>query len=204
MAAGWTTATRNAMLTAEQASSAFVSAHTAFPGDAGSSEVSGVPYVRQAVAYGAAAGGQMSNSAPISIPIPVGNVVTWLGLWTLVAVGVHRANMPLGGNAGTPFYVSASDDTFRSDGHGLANGDQIVLMDTNIGGVPGGFTEGTVYFVRDVAGDTFKLAATSGGAAIDATTDGTGFVTRVTPADFTLLAGTIEIAAGQLVANLLR
>jgi hypothetical protein len=39
--------------------------------------------------------------------------------------------------------------------------------------VPGGLVEGNVYFVRDATADTFRLAATSGGVALDITSAGT-------------------------------
>jgi hypothetical protein len=71
-------------------------------------------------------------------------------------------------NAVTP---EADDDTFTDNAHGLSDGDAIVFQATAI---PTGLTAGTVYYVRDSAANTFKVAATIDGAAIDITTDGTG------------------------------
>ena len=51
----------------------------------------------------------------------------------------------------------------------FANGDVVIIGGT----APGGTSTGTVYYVRDVLGATFKLAANSGGTAIDLTSAGT-------------------------------
>ena len=61
-------------------------------------------------------------------------------------------------------------------GHPLSDGDPIYF--TNSGGdVPAELAVDTIYFVRDSAADTFKVAATSGGAAVAFTDDGTGTTT---------------------------
>jgi hypothetical protein len=61
-----------------------------------------------------------------------------------------------------------------------------VLFDSGGASVlPAGVTEGTIYYVRDSTTDTFKLAATSGGSAIDLTVDGAGIVQKITPETFT-------------------
>lgn len=54
----------------------------------------------------------------------------------------------------------------------FSDGDRVVLATTNQ--LPDPLTPGTVYYVRDSTGRTFKLAATLGGAAIDLTNTGTG------------------------------
>lgn len=43
--------------------------------------------------------------------------------------------------------------------------------------LPAPLTSTAIYYVRDVTANTFKVAATSGGAAIDLTTGGTGIIT---------------------------
>jgi hypothetical protein len=50
-------------------------------------------------------------------------------------------------------------------GSSLANGQQIVLSTT--GAFPTGLFNGTVYYIVNVSGSTFNLAATIGGAAIN-------------------------------------
>lgn len=72
--------------------------------------------------------------------------------------------------------AAAATDTFTSTvNHNLVDGDR-VRLNTN-GTMPGGVTAGdNVYYVRDSTPTTYKLAATSGGAAINITSDGAAFV----------------------------
>lgn len=49
--------------------------------------------------------------------------------------------------------------------HGLSNGDTVVFSTTSA--LPTGITAGTVYFVVSAAANTFQIAATSGGTAIN-------------------------------------
>jgi hypothetical protein len=57
----------------------------------------------------------------------------------------------------------------------IANGDRIEFRYSRISpaALPTGLAEDTGYFVRDKSGNSFKVSATAGGAAIDLTTDGT-------------------------------
>ena len=55
----------------------------------------------------------------------------------------------------------------------FTDGDTVELTN-DIDDLPGGLSEKTRYWVRDVTGLTFSLAATSGGAAITTSDDGTG------------------------------
>lgn len=71
------------------------------------------------------------------------------------------------------FTVDAGTNVFTSAGNYLADGDEVTVSNTG-GALPAPLVAATSYFVRDKSGDTFKLAATSGGAAIDITTNGTG------------------------------
>jgi len=76
------------------------------------------------------------------------------------------------GDHGLVFTAAAATDIITCAGHTRKNGDKLRLATT--GGLPGGLTANTTYWVRDVVGTTFKLAATPGGAAIDITSTGTG------------------------------
>lgn len=53
-------------------------------------------------------------------------------------------------------------------------GNSSIVKFTTTGVAPAGLTANQHYFVRDTSGGTFKLAATSGGAAIDITDTGSG------------------------------
>lgn len=69
--------------------------------------------------------------------------------------------------------VNITDETFTAVGHTFVEGQPVMLATT--GTAPTGLTKDTViYYIKTVVGDTFKLAATYGGAAINITGQGTG------------------------------
>ena len=74
---------------------------------------------------------------------------------------------------GLTFAAAAATDVITATAHGLSNGMTIEVY--NVGGaLPTGLSAGTTYFVRDAATNTFKVALTAGGAAVDITAAGTG------------------------------
>lgn len=77
------------------------------------------------------------------------------------------------------FTASAATDVLTATAHGFIDGQIVVLMNTG-GSLPGGLSSLAYYYVRDKTTDTFKLAASLGGTAIDLTSDGTG-TNRVAP-----------------------
>lgn len=68
--------------------------------------------------------------------------------------------------------TGATTDILTSILHGLTDGDIIFFSTTNT--LPTGLTVNTPYYVRDATGNTFKVALTSGGVAVDITSTGTG------------------------------
>lgn len=87
------------------------------------------------------------------------------------------AFLPSGGlpNPGRVATGSASGDYLESNGHGLVANAEVTLRAETGGSVPAGLTAGTTYYAIIVSASRFKLAATSGGAAIDLTADGDNF-----------------------------
>lgn len=81
------------------------------------------------------------------------------------------------------FTVAAATDALTSAAHGYSNGDTVVLR-TLIPGAP--LAIATIYHVRDVAANTFKLATTAGGSAINITGDGSGTVQKLGQTDIAL------------------
>jgi hypothetical protein len=67
----------------------------------------------------------------------------------------------------------AGTDTLTATAHGLTAGNRLVFKNVG-GGLPGGIAANTVYFVVNPTTNTFQLSLTSGGAAIDITSAGTG------------------------------
>lgn len=68
--------------------------------------------------------------------------------------------------------VNTGTETITSNAHGLVNGDLVTTNGT--GTPPGGLTNLASYFVVGATTNTFQLSLTSGGAAIDLTSQGTG------------------------------
>ncbi len=83
----------------------FASAHTADPGDTGTSEVSGGSYARKAISFAAASGGSKAISGTVVFDIPAGTTVTHVGLWTAVSGGSFVGDDDL-----------ASPEAFGADG----------------------------------------------------------------------------------------
>lgn len=95
------------------------------------------------------------------------------------------ANKPGGllmNGAATPFTADPGTDVFTSVGHGLVAGDAVNL--TTTGTLPAPLTTSTtsttgvvtetIYWVINVATDTFQLSASPGGSAVNVTSAGTG------------------------------
>lgn len=92
------------------------------------------------------------------------------GLLNAITSTVQNAGTFIG-NAVT----AGTGDTFTFNAHGLVLNDQVIL-DTIV--TTTGISPDTVYYVVTPTTNTFKVAATKGGAAIDLVTDGTANVTK--------------------------
>lgn len=169
-----TTNGKNAMLDALDIAS--LSLHTGFPGTTGANEVTGGSYARVAVTFSAAALSQRNLTAAAAVSVPAGTI-RWAGLWAADGT-TFQAYAPNGG-APKEFVAIASTDVVTSLAHGFTDTQTIVFYG---GTPPAPLVEGTVYYARDATADTFKVAATSGGAAIDLTDGGSSdcVVARIT------------------------
>jgi len=78
------------------------------------------------------------------------------------------------------FTADAGTDTITATAHGLINGETLRFKG---GDLPAGLSQVTVYFVRDVTTNTFKVAATGGGTAINITDAGSGTMTFTAPGE---------------------
>lgn len=97
----------------------------------------------------------------------------------------------------------ASTDIISNAGHTFVNGDQVVFTSLT-GGT--GLVVGTVYFVvNSVAGTSFQLSATTGGAAINFTTDITsaqiGRAFGITGSAFSYKTGNLPALTGTLLLS---
>ncbi|MEY3394711.1 MAG: toxins and related Ca2+-binding domain, partial [Verrucomicrobiota bacterium] len=99
------------------------------------------------------------------------NGATTIGAGTLITSDTVASTTVLASSV----TADATSDFITLTGNTLVDGNKVVFGGTT---VPTGLTAGTVYFVRDTTGNTFKVSATSGGAAINLT--GTGTAVTVT------------------------
>jgi hypothetical protein len=187
---------KNVALDALGAAITHLSVHTAWPGTAGSNEATGGSpvYARKAATWSSASAGSKALSTQPVFDLAAGTYRFYGGFTALTAGTCHQI-WPIGGSGYKEIQVDTTADTVVSEGHGYADGTQIVFLNGG-GSAPGGLTEGTLYFVRDSATDTFKVAATSGGTAIDLTSDGPAgmMVSSILPEVFNA-QGTLTISS---------
>lgn len=157
-------------------------------------------YARKAVAWDAAASGQAAQDGALVFDVPASTEVCFVLLRTAVSAGTDKGWFPVGGYSPQVAVVTASSDQIDSKGHGYTDGMQVVVFDIQAAGTPTGLTEGTIYYVVSSATDSFKLAATAGGSAINITADGEMGVQRVLPESFAA-QGTYTIADAALVVD---
>lgn len=185
----------------------YLALFTVAPSDAGGgTEVSGGSYAREPVptgassAWDAASGGATQNTGVETFPTATadwGEVVA-MALFDAVTVG----NMLFWGFLSTLYWVFSADtaDVLTAPGHSLVNTDKVVVKTLGNSSLPTGLTADTIYFVRDVSGATFKLAATVGGAAIDLTAVGGGTIHKLSTKTvlngdiFRFNAGDVDVA----------
>lgn len=79
--------------------------------------------------------------------------------------------------ASKAFTVAASTDTFTVTAHGYSNGDLVVLTSLTNGA---GLFATRPYFVVGATTNTFQVSETSGGSAVNVTTDDSGNVVKLT------------------------
>jgi hypothetical protein len=89
---------------------------------------------------------------------------------------------------------SVSSSIFTAAYHALLDGQSVTLTGFS---TPTGFSNGSVYFVRDRSRDDFKIAVTAGGTAItaSATGGGTAVVPTYTTQPLRALAEPVEVGA---------
>lgn len=159
-----------------------ISLHSAYPGTGGSNELTGgsPAYARQAVTWDASALGVLETSAPLdTFDVAAGSSVAFAGFWSAASAGTFYGSVTLGPVGDPQLATAATSGTFTAPGHTFTDGQQVVASKT-LGALPTGVTDGNFFWVRDVSGDTFKLAASSGGAAITVSAAGRAIVRAVT------------------------
>jgi hypothetical protein len=153
----------------------YLALSTTVPTDGGGvTEPSGGSYARTACSFSAASGRQIQNSGAVTFPAATADWGTIVG-WALYDASSGGNILFFGECLATPkvFTADASTDVLTSTAHGYTDTTRVQVEAEN-GALPSGLSDNTTYFVRDATSNTFKLALTSGGAAIDITTNGNG------------------------------
>lgn len=166
-------------------------------------------YARKSVTWGAAASGQKSNSGSLTFDVPAGTY----GFFLLMNASTGNTSnylgyIPFGGSSALKGFFSTdqtlTNDALLSAGHGLSDGDRVMLFNVFSETLPTGtgLTEGAILYVVSSTTNSFKVSTSSGGAAIDITAlgGGEGFWQRVVPETFGA-QGQITVAAGALVLD---
>lgn len=159
-----------------------ISLHSAYPGTGGANELTGgsPAYARQAVTWDASALGVLETAAPLdTFDVAAGSSVAFAGFWSASTAGTFYGSVTLGPVSDPQLATAATSGTFTAPGHTFTDGQQVVVSKT-LGALPTGVADGDFCWVRDVSGDTFKLAATSGGTAITISAAGRAIVRAVT------------------------
>lgn len=173
-------------------------------------EPSGGTYARQAVTWGAAASGAKANTGALTCPVDAGTF-GFLTFWNASTGNTsnYRGYAPMGGASALKGFFSTdlvlSNDNLISAGHGMSDGDRVMLYNVFAETLPTGtgLTEGSVLYVVSSATNTFKVSLTLAGAAIDITAvgGGEGYWQRVVPETFNA-PGNITVAVGALTLDL--
>ena len=130
-------------------------------------------------------GDTATATATISGGVVTGITVTDVGSdyqsTPTVTVEVPKMTIPTGN-------VNASSNVITFTAHGLSDGDQITYNQVGGGTLMTNVTNGQTVFVRDKTANTFKIAATEGGTAINI---GTGHSAQT----FTIVTGATQATA---------
>lgn len=161
----------------------YLALFTVAPSDSGGgTEVSGGSYARKSVTNnstnfpGASSGQKLLAVAQAFATATAnwGTAVAWGILDALTSGNLLYWGYLMG--PAKNFIGDASTDVITSSSHGYADTTKVRVEALSGTSLPTGISAGTDYYVRDSTTNTFKLAATSGGTAIDLTADGCGVV----------------------------
>lgn len=183
-----------------------LSVHSAIPDTAGSNELAGGSYARQAVTWGSAASGARSNSGSVTHSIPAGSTAAFYGYWGAVSGGTFYGWAPRTGSGeglvgfGTVDSTGVTGNLIQSAGHGLSNDMRVALTAILTETLPTGLAATTLYYVVGATANTFQVSLTSGGAAVDITGQGELYWERVVPEVFAS-GGSLIAQAGDLALS---
>lgn len=158
---------------------------TVLPDNAGSgateASYSGYARVRVDNKLAAAASKRIVSNAAITftqVPTSTGTVARGFGIYDASTAGNLWEWYPFASEQ-RAFSALASSDVLSVPGNGFLADDPVRLIKLDDSPLPTGLVEGTTYYCRDISGNTLKLAASVGGAAINVTADGSGQIVKI-------------------------
>lgn len=95
MPAALTVAEYNALLDYAASRITHISGHSADPGNNGANELVGGSYARQPISWNAAASGNVDMIGTETIPVPDGQALSHIGLWSALTSGTYRGAIPV-------------------------------------------------------------------------------------------------------------
>lgn len=189
----WSTAARHAMLGGLTALIDRIGL-----ADAAGDELTGGDYDGPFIpAWGSPASGQVSAD-PEAVSVPAGTVAWVLFMEDGTPDTIHGTFPYMAGATPpiiVPVDVTAADDTFTSQSHGLVDDDRVAFypllgasLPTGVSGPP------TLYYVVNATTDTFQISTTEGGSAEAISADGVAWAHQGLPETFAA-AGTSTVTA---------
>lgn len=171
----------------------YLSLHSAFPGRTGDQTVSELAYT----GYARLASGRNSTNWPRTGQSWTNNAALTFGQRTDMGASVRALYVgagtdasgagklayfaPIGAtSAALAFTALNTGNTLKIPGHSFAVNDPVALFAGLGVTLPTGPAEGDRVFIRTVSGDDVTLSATSGGAELDLTSNGAGFIAKLT------------------------
>jgi hypothetical protein len=175
--------------TVSAANIGWVSLHDGHPGPVGL--LNELAVSRVAITFGTpAAGGAISHtgSDPVFPSVPAASNVCYVSFWSLAAGGIYYGYVPVNGGSvdgvGSISDVGPPVDTITAPGHGLVDDDRVQLSGPVGEALPAGYSDTTLYHVVGSDADTFQVALTQSGAAVDPQADGMVYFQKIIPEVF--------------------
>lgn len=140
-------------------------------------------------------------STGVTLDLPNNRVYVHNGIAATHQFYVYNTSATLDCPLSVGLTIDSTTDRITQTAHGYADNTPIYL--TNLSG-GAGLTNNTVYFVRNATANDYQVSATTGGAAINITTNGTGDVARAfgtTGSAFVHKTGNLPALAGVLIAS---
>ena len=181
---------------------AYASLHSGYSSTGTNELTGGSPaYARESVTWNSASSSSKTTaSVGGTFNVPSSGTVAFVGLWAGTGASTFAGMGPNGGATQYGYTsTSASPAVFTAPGSTYGANATVVLFDSAGATISSDFTVGQIYYVISPSGDTFNLALTASGSAINSTHVGAGIVQGITvetygaQGTFTLSSDTLSL-----------